>query len=100
MTKLWEKKGRTKPKPLVHKEIVSVSSSSNINFTSQIGDGDALNTGSIMELRTIRENVAAWHKAVNDTKGKASLRCSFYVKFQLVEKKKESLNGTKMTKML
>ena len=35
----------------------------------QIGDGDAINTGSIMELRTIKENVATWHKAVNDTKG-------------------------------
>ena len=26
-----------------------------------------------MELRTIKENVAAWHKAVNDTKGKICL---------------------------
>jgi len=56
MSKLWEKKGRTKPKPLVHKEL--------------IGEGDFLNTGKIMELRTMRENIATWHKAVNDAKAR------------------------------
>ena len=53
-----------------------------------------------MELRTIRENVAAWHKAVNDTKGKSRCVAVLYVKFQPVEKKREFLNGTKMMKML
>jgi ubiquitin-like 1-activating enzyme E1 B len=54
MSKLWEKDGRKKPTPLVYKDIA--------------GKGDALNTGSIMELRTMKENINAWHSAINQIK--------------------------------
>lgn len=54
MSKLWEKEGRKKPSALDYDEI--------------IGCGDGHATGSKMELRTLKENVAAWHKAVTDAK--------------------------------
>jgi len=52
MSKLWEKKDRKKPKPMLYEEIV--------------GEGDGHSTGkNSMELRTLKENVAAWHLSVS-----------------------------------